>query len=260
MSTTDLEIVTPQQREQYRRDGYFLLERAIPEPHLQALRDEAARYVSWMDAEMERQGTQSLGITHYKNRYFIAGKYRESRKLRDFLFSDLMAQICRATLGEDAYLFNEQYVIKAAEKGMHFGWHQDSGYIGHDHKPYLSCWCALDDMSEANGTVSILPYQRAGTRDWVRHAQEDGTNDLIGYRGDDAGVPVIVPAGSIAVFSSTTFHRSGTNTTDAMRRVYLAQYSAEPILSEDGAKLAGGAVPFLRGGGNVYDESAHWNA
>jgi ectoine hydroxylase-related dioxygenase (phytanoyl-CoA dioxygenase family) len=42
-----------------------------------------------------------------------------------------------------------------------------------------------------------------------------------------------VPAGSIACFSSTLFHRSGPNTTDRMRRVYVAQYSAEPILSED---------------------------
>jgi ectoine hydroxylase-related dioxygenase (phytanoyl-CoA dioxygenase family) len=45
---------------------------------------------------------------------------------------------------------------------------------------------------------------------------------------------VNVPAGSIACFSSTLFHRSGANTTDRMRRVYLAQYSAEPILNEDG--------------------------
>jgi ectoine hydroxylase-related dioxygenase (phytanoyl-CoA dioxygenase family) len=261
MSTSTTEIVSAEQKAQYERDGFFILERAIPDHHLQALRDEAKRYLDWMDAEMERQGVQSIGINHYKNRYFINGKYRESRLLRDFLFSDLMAEVCRATLGDDAYLRNEQYVIKAAEKGMHFGWHQDSGYIGHDHKPYLSCWCALDDMSIENGTVSILPYERAGTRDWVRHEVEAGTNDLIGYRGDDAGIPVIVPAGSIAVFSSTTFHRSGANQTDAMRRVYLAQYSCEPIMSADGTKVWGSAVPFLHGGENIYDESAHeWNA
>jgi hypothetical protein len=43
-----------------------------------------------------------------------------------------------------------------------------------------------------------------------------------------------VPAGSIACFSSTLFHRSGPNTTDRMRRVYVAQYSATPILDADG--------------------------
>jgi hypothetical protein len=254
MSTTVESLVSPEQKAQYERDGFFILERVMTEQQLQDLREEGQRFVNWLDAEMERRGVKSLGITHYKNRYFIGGKYRESLKLRNFLFSDLMADICRATLGPEAYLFNEQYVIKAAEKGMHFGWHQDSGYIGHDHKPYLSCWCALDDMKIENGTVYILPYERAGTREWVRHAREEETNDLIGYKGEDPGIPVIIPAGSIAVFSSTTFHRSGTNQTDDMRRVYLAQYSCEPIMNADGTKLWGSAVPFLKDGENIYDE------
>ena len=41
---------------------------------------------------------------------------------------------------------------------------------------------------------------------------------MVGYFGDDPGDPVIVPAGSIACFSSTLFSRSGINATDRMRR------------------------------------------
>lgn len=76
----------------------------------------------------------------------------------------------------------------------------------------------------------MLPYSRARTREVVEHVHDEETNDLVGYFGDDPGDPIIVPAGSIASFTSTLFHRSGANTTDRMRRVYLAQYSAEPIL------------------------------
>ena len=144
-----------------------------------------------------------------------------------------MAEVARAALGDTVYLFNEQYVVKAAERGMRFGWHQDSGFIGYPHAPYLTCWIALDDVSERNGTVYLLPYARAGTRDVVAHVRDEKTNDMIGYFGDDAGDPVVVPAGSIACFSSTVFHRSGPNTTDHIRRVYVAQYSAEPVLDED---------------------------
>ena len=42
-----------------------------------------------------------------------------------------MADVCRATLGDTAYLFWEQYVVKGAEAGMKFSWHQDSGYVGY---------------------------------------------------------------------------------------------------------------------------------
>mgnify|MGYP001370813780 FL=1 len=79
-----------------------------------------------------------------------------------------------------------------------------------------------------------------------------GTNDLIGYTGNDPGVPVNAPAGSIVCFSSTSLHRSGANTTETMRRVYLMQYSAEPILRGHGIPW-GDAVPFVKEGINIYD-------
>ena len=61
--------------------------------------------------------------------------------------------------------------VKGTEGSMHLAWHQDSGYVGFPHRPYLTCWCALDDMSEENGTVYILPYERAGTRELVEHTE-----------------------------------------------------------------------------------------
>ena len=63
------------------------------------------------------------------------------------VFSELMAEICRATIGDTAFLFYDQYVVKAAEKGIPFSWHQDSGYLGFSHRPYVTIWAAVDDVS-----------------------------------------------------------------------------------------------------------------
>jgi ectoine hydroxylase-related dioxygenase (phytanoyl-CoA dioxygenase family) len=245
--------VTPENIAQFHNEGYFILPGVIPDAALEGLRSECQRYIDIFDAEMEAKGLDTLGINHYKKRYFISNRGSDSPAITQFLFSDLMAEITRATLGDTVYLFNEQYVVKAADKNTKFAWHQDSGYIGHYHTPYLSCWCALDDMSEANGTISVLPYSRAGMKsdELFDHVEEEGTNDRVGYHGSDPGIPVIVPAGSIVVFSSRTFHRSGGNNTDKMRRSYLAQYSKEPIMSKDNSKLWGQAVPFLQNGQNV---------
>ncbi len=242
--------ISDAQKQQYRNEGYFILERVMTTDQLEGLRDECQRYIDTYNAEMEAKGVEVLGINHYKKRYFISNRGRESSVITDFLFSDLLADVCRATLGDDAYLFNEQYVVKAAEVGMKFGWHQDSGYVGHYHRPYLSCWCALDDMTIENGTVFVLPYSSAGMQpdDLFDHTVEEGSNDKVGYHGDNPGIPAIVPAGSIVAFSSRTFHRSGTNTTANMRRSYLAQYSAEPIMSADGSKMWNQAIPFVKDG------------
>jgi len=243
--------ITDQQKQQFHDEGYFVMERVIPEEDLEMLRGECQRFIDIINAEMDKSGTDVWGITHRNKRYFIGNRHKESPLLPHFLFSDLLADICRATLGPEAYLFVEQYVVKCAEVGMKFAWHQDSGYIGHEHKPYLSCWCALDDMTEENGTIYVLPYSRAGTKTWVRHTPEAGSNDLVGYFGNDPGIPVIVPAGSIAVFSSCTFHRSGFNRTNKMRRSYLCQYSCEPIMNVERTKTWGLAEPFLKGGERV---------
>ena len=245
--------ISPEQVKQYHDEGYTILERVIPQEHLEALQTEAQHHIDTMHAEMDARNTDTLGISHRDKRYFISNKHSNSQALQTFLFSHFMGDITQAILGEDVYLFYEQYVIKAAEKGIKFAWHQDSGFVNFQHVPYLSCWCALDDMTEENGTIYVLPYSRAGTRDLAPHTVEEGTNDKIGYHGDDLGDPVIVPAGSIALFSSLTFHRSGANTTPNMRRSYLAQYSAELMGAGDGAKgMTTSAVPFIKGGKRVY--------
>jgi ectoine hydroxylase-related dioxygenase (phytanoyl-CoA dioxygenase family) len=249
--------VTETQRELYHREGYLILPGVIPAETLTTLREECSYYLGYYDALMDAKGIQTEGITHRGKRYFINNRYRLSHRLWHFIFSPLMAEVALATVGPDACLFHEQWVVKGAEQGMKFSWHQDSGYVKwYDpttrHRPYVTCWCTLDEVSEVNGTVYLLPHSRAGTKDkLIDHHQEEGSNDLIGYTGGDPGDPVIVPAGSIVAFDSYVFHRSGPNTTHRMRRVYLPQYSAGPINRPDGKPWAM-ATPFLSGGEIVY--------
>jgi ectoine hydroxylase-related dioxygenase (phytanoyl-CoA dioxygenase family) len=236
--------VSSDDRRRFQQDGFFVLESVLPAGDLETLRSECQRFVDERDREMDRLGVDTIDLDHRGSRYFVHA-HGKSPAIERFLSSDLMVSLAQAALGDTVYLFNEQYVVKAAEKGMTFSWHQDSGFIEYPHRPYLTCWIALDDMSEANGTVYLLPYDRAGTRDVVPHVRDQNSNDLVGYFGGDPGDPVIVPAGSVACFSTTLFHRSGANTTDRMRRVYVAQYSAEPILNEDGSRPRILAEPLL---------------
>ena len=254
-------MATQAQIDTYHEKGYTILERIVPDDVLAMLREECHYFVGYQDGAMDARGDRSSGITHRGQRYFIANQYRMSHRIWRFIYSDLMARVVTTALGEEVYLFNEQWVVKGPEVGMEFAWHQDAGYVKHADpattvEPYLTCWCALDDMTEANGTVYVLPHDRAGTRDKVLlHEKDPRTHDLIGYTGDDPGEAAIVPAGSIVAFSSYLFHRSGANTSDAMRRVYLLQYSAAPVRRSDGSLWAM-AVPFLNRGKIVYDHEA----
>ncbi|MCG3147193.1 MAG: hypothetical protein PCFJNLEI_00631 [Verrucomicrobiae bacterium] len=252
-----MNIVTDAHRELYRTEGYMILPGVIPADMLAMLREECSYFLGYYDSQMDARGAQVEGINHRSKRYFISNRYRLSQRMWQFIFSPLMAEVAQAALGPDVYLFNEQWVIKGAEQGMKFAWHQDSGYVGrqHPHKPYLTCWCTLDDVNEANGTVYLLPHSRGGTNHTIfDHKQEAGSNDLVGYTGSDPGDPIIVPAGSIVAFTSYNFHRSGANTTPRMRRIYLPQYSGEPILNNAGNYWAL-ATPFVKAGKLVYNHA-----
>src|SRR6185295_7220488 len=140
--------------------------------------------------------------------------------------------------------------------GLPFAWHQDSGYLlGNPHKSFVSLWCALDEMTEENGALYVLPYSRAGSREVVEHQKDRKVNDLVGYHGSDSGIAVPVPGGSIIVMSSNTFHRSGANVTDQPRRAFLVSYSPEPITDRNGG-LWNQAVPFIKGGRRVATSGA----
>jgi ectoine hydroxylase-related dioxygenase (phytanoyl-CoA dioxygenase family) len=246
MATTS--PITDQHVRDFEEKGFFVLENVLPSADLELLRNCCTRAIELVDADMDAKGVEVFGLTHKGKRYFIGDAHKRVPELKQLLLADYMAEICRHTIGDTAYMFLDQFVVKAADKGMKFAWHQDSGYIPYDHKPYLTTWITLDDVSEENGTVYMLPYERGGGKERILHQQEAGTNDMVGYHGDDPGDPVIAPAGSIAVFSSLCFHRSGANMTNKPRRVLVAQYSPEIIMNEEGTQPRHSGIPFLQDG------------
>ena len=100
----------------------------------------------------------------------------------------------------------------------------------------------------------LLPYSRAGVRTYVKHFTDPETNDKVGYVGTDPGLPMVVPAGSIACFSSVVFHRSGPNLTDRLRRAYIVQYSPDCDHDQGWLGAVGDFQPFLLDGASSATE------
>lgn len=244
-------ILTTEQQKSFEEDGFCILKNVIPQDLIERLQEDCQKFMNEKDEEMGRKGVEMDEINHKGRRYFIALRYKDSKAMQDLIFSQQLEEITKKILGEDVFLFLEQFVVKGADKRTRFSWHQDSGYLDFEHRPYLSIWCPLDDVTEENGTVYLLPYKDAGVKDRIDHKLDTDTNDKVGYFGDNPGVPAVVKAGDVALFSSTCFHKSGPNLTDKPRRVLLLQYSAEPIL-KDGKPLYW-AEPFVADGKRVKE-------
>ena len=92
-------LITPEQIKQFREQGFFILEKAMTDEQLEGLRAECQRYIDKYEAEMEAKGVTTLGINHYKKRYFISNRGAESSIITSFLsILATMAAVCGSVL------------------------------------------------------------------------------------------------------------------------------------------------------------------
>ena len=216
-----------QMQNDYQSNGYVTALQPLDDHALSMLRRVCDELLE-EPPEDGGEGLHNIGLG--RRRQFLRHRHPDFPELEEFLLNGAPARLAQDLLGGKAYLFNEQYVVKGPRKGASFAWHQDGAYVGFDHKAYLTVWIALDDATEANGCVYILPRnleEKPGLdpHEWI----EDGS-EMNGYFGDESGTPVECAAGSIVGFSSLTLHRSGENRTDHPRRAFVCQYSPEPII------------------------------
>ena len=227
--------------ETFRKQGFLIFEDALGADELETLR---ASCQTLMDEPLDdggHSGRHKIGLG--EARRFLAHRHEEFPDVEAFLLSEKIGAINTTCLGTPAMLFNEQFVVKGAGKGASFAWHQDGAYVGFDHKAYLTVWIALDDATEENGCVYLLPRDLEASPGLDPHEWQDDSNELNGYFGNDTGVPMKCKAGTVVAFSSLTLHRSGPNVTGRPRRAYVCQYSPEPIRDPETGVLKRFAKP-----------------
>lgn len=169
-----------------------------------------------------------------------------------------IAAIVRALLRtEDVRLFNDQYVVKpptrsgTSLRSSCFDWHHDSQWCRAEEgdedwvcAPYLSCWVALDDVSEENGTLRMLPYPPAASHASHRERarayppRDSLASPLTDDSIDSIGRLLTMRAGSVVFFSDLVLHCSGPNVSDAVRRAWMPQFSAGPVLRRNGRAVS----------------------
>ena len=191
--------------ESFRHNGYCILENGLTSDELGALRAAADELLAEPPVD---GGGRFHDIGRGDDRRFLRQRHADYPAIAEFLFSDRMKETATALLDASPFLFNEQFVVKGSQTGATFAWHQDGAYVGFDHAPYLTVWIALDEVTDDNGCLYILP----------RNLDEDSS--LVGTPPGDQGDE---PVGSCN--DNTRAHdRSRTIHVRANRQQYAEPY------------------------------------
>src|SRR5579862_5235732 len=148
--------ITADQHKRYNELGYFVLQNVFPRNEMDAVAAEIEQFQRRHEEALAATGGTE-GISRAGEITFTAFLAENNEVIREFCKRQEFVDITTQMLGPDVDLYWNQSVFKGPEGSKQFPWHQDDGYTPVTPSPYLTLWLALNDATEENGTISILP-------------------------------------------------------------------------------------------------------
>ncbi|MEO6271449.1 MAG: phytanoyl-CoA dioxygenase family protein [Lautropia sp.] len=167
--------------------------------------------------------------------------HRHHPAFGDLIRSPALLDLLKPLLGDNVRLQTSKLNLKSAGYGAPVEWHQDWAYYPYTNQDVLALGVMLDDFSEDNGAMMVLPGSHRGpVFDHHYDGRFCGAIDTAAS-GIDLGnaVKLLAPAGSITLHHARTVHGSAPNLSGAPRNFLL--YEA---MAADAWPLAGTFGPF----------------
>lgn len=214
--------MTDTQLAEYQTQGFVVLDDVFTSEEMAELAVLIEAHHSAHEERLRKLGTE--GISRAGEIAFTSHLAERDPELLKFVRRPEFVEITTKVLGPDVDLYWNQSVYKEGNGAAEFPWHQDDGYTAVVPSPYLTLWLAVSDATVENGCLSVLPQShRQGL---VPHTQTPIGLACHCLDDPNQGVPAPIPAGSMIAMQSLTFHKSGVNRSQGMRKAYIVQYSA----------------------------------
>jgi hypothetical protein len=232
-------VLSAEQIEQYRRDGYV-----FPIPVMGET--EARRLRAQVEAVEARQGGQ-LDPTQ-RSKTHLLFKWLDDL-IRDPRVLDPVSQL----IGEDILCWNTLCWFKEPHSESFVSWHQDTRYWGLSSEKVVTAWFALSPATIESGCMRVMPGTHRGEvlphRDTYQadNMLTRGQSITVGVSDADAVHMPLAP-GEMSIHNYRLAHASGANRS-ADRRIGVSMHFMPPDTEQvvgawDSAALVRGADPY----------------
>jgi phytanoyl-CoA hydroxylase len=213
------------QKQQYREDGYLILENVLSRQELDDLR-AASEHIQ---AERERiGGAERLAVIHNVTLLDPAFERASRQPVMLAAVTDLIGPNLRL---QHAKLNWKPPTIGKGE----VEWHQDFPFFPHTNYDLLACMFLLDDATPENGCMRVIPgSHRLGPLSHDRDGRFAGRLADPSQIDDRTAVDLVVPAGGMTIHHCLTLHASYPNRTTNPRRGLVYQIAAAEAIQLGG--------------------------
>lgn len=243
--------------EQFNRDGYLAIENAFDADEVTRMRREADAVLELIvnSSAAHRRRSRRLDILEYEPGRQMVVKIQPvndlSLNLTEVSADERLLGPMRAVMGDEPVLMEEKLNYKqplldrvegfemSGRLSDGWGMHSDWAYYKAQNYPssIISSAISLDDCSEDSGPLHVWPGSHK--QDLPHHQKEGGGLAVEpGLIDPDGGIDLLVPAGTVMLFSSMLIHNSRPNRSGKPRRLMI--YSHYPQAANMGIDVRNG--------------------
>lgn len=236
MQTTSL---TQAQIEQYHKQGYLGVENVLSAQEVADLRRTTDEFVEQSRAVTQHTNILDLEPSHTPENprlRRIKSPIEHHQTYRDAIHHPGIRSIVSQLIGPSFRQNGNKLNMKLPEIGSPVEWHQDWAFYPHTNDDLLAVGVAIDDMTEENGCLLVIPESHKGPiydHHYDGHFAGAVTDSTLKA---DNPASILVKAGGITIHHARTLHGSTPNHSQHPRRLLLFQYcalDAWPLLGVD---------------------------
>lgn len=219
-------MITQEQAQFYKDQGYLLIEKLLDGPTLERMRREA-------DSTIERMNQAQMKTNHLWQGGWMSEDDRKNQRLdavhdmqfQSAVFTELLLHkglldAMELLIGPNVQLHHTKLLAKPPKTGGGFPMHQDYPYFPHEKHTMLAISIYLDDANEENGCILVIPgSHKLGPLDCDPGGLYLPPNEY----PLEKGVACPARAGDGLVFNYLTVHGSAPNRSPRPRRNILLQ-------------------------------------
>ncbi|MGH8542326.1 MAG: phytanoyl-CoA dioxygenase family protein [Gammaproteobacteria bacterium] len=218
----------------FEQRGYLVVPDLLSPVEIAELRDEIARICSYHAVELGVP-TEMIGPDLIGRILCVHQPHKLSDTLVDCARHPRLVEVLSGIVGPDVKCMQSQAFVKPPGFPGN-AWHQDECAIPTRDQSLVAAWIALDDSTEANGCLRVVPgTHRSGylfpQQPHGRPEEYDFPTQCFGF-DETAQLALEVTAGSVVFFHGYLVHGSRANRSNNYRRAltyhYMNAYSLLP--------------------------------
>ncbi|MBA2482400.1 MAG: phytanoyl-CoA dioxygenase family protein [Planctomycetes bacterium] len=253
-------VITAEQVRSFVDDGFLVVPDLVSPLDVQRLRDDAAALArgKYPCKSLEPMPADYSDLQVLERLLCIHQPHNISPVIREFVFHAGIVAVLSRIIG--AHLAHWNGAVKCMQSMLFIkppgkpgqAWHQDEIYIPTRDRSLCGAWIALDDATEANGCLRVIPGSHRSGYLYPNRAHDD--NEEFDFapesHGFDASQEILVQAkaGSVVFFNGYLLHRSKRNRSQVYRRALVSHYMSmnsllpwgvEGRIAKEGLAVAG---------------------